>query len=440
MALRNPALPLRGMVWWMVPLLLLAQEDPAAEGQKALEAKNYPAAITYLKSAVEKTPDDIASRFNLAFAYSLSGQTELAAQQYTKVLELKPGLYEAELNLGILLQPEHPDQALPHLEAARKEKPNQFAPAFYLAEALAGLGKFPDSETHYAAAIAADPKSPHALAGFGRAQLRSGKPQEAAANFEKAAALDPQFGAALLDVADYYIENKNPEAAIAILAKLPESPKIRERMGTLLLNAGKYGEAVPYLEAAYRGAPSPALLVRLAEAYLRTQQTQKGLGALQQAVNAQPNDFDLRMTFGRALRNGGHIDMAAREYTRATEIKPDSQQAWSDLAGAQTALGERIMIEARKDSSNSKAHIAALQQAEPFYSAALRSLDRVKALGPENEGHLFFRALALDNLMQYPAALDSYRAFLEKAAGKFQDQEFQARQRVRIIQKILSKR
>ena len=53
-----------------------------------------------------------------------------------KTLELKPGLYEAELNAGILLlRQKNPADALPLLTQAVEQKPDEFRPRFYLAEA-----------------------------------------------------------------------------------------------------------------------------------------------------------------------------------------------------------------------------------------------------------------------------------------------------------------
>jgi tetratricopeptide (TPR) repeat protein len=120
------------------------------------------------------------------------------------------------------------------------------------------------------------------------------------------------------------------------------------------------------------------------------------------------------MVYGQALRDGKNLRGALEQFTNAARIKPDSQEAWSELANTQ------ILLE--------------------LYPNALFSLDRVKALGPEKEGHLFLRAIILDKMQQYEPALVNYQEFLTRAGGKFPDQEFQARQRSRIIQKILSKR
>src|ERR1700692_2914627 len=81
----------------------LQAQDPMAEGMKALDGNHYEAAVASFKQAVEKDPKDYAAHFHLALSYSLLKNDSDAAVEYRKTLELKPGLYEAELNLGIVL-------------------------------------------------------------------------------------------------------------------------------------------------------------------------------------------------------------------------------------------------------------------------------------------------------------------------------------------------
>jgi hypothetical protein len=50
------------------------------------------------------------------------------------------------------------------------------------------------------------------------------------------------------------------------------------------------------------------------------------------------------------------------------------------------------------------------------------------------------RAIILDKLHQLKPALDAYKQFLSMSHDQSPDQEFQARQRVRIIQRELEKR
>jgi len=62
------------------------------------------------------------------------------------VLELEPDVYEAHINLGqVLLRSKEAADALPHLKKAHEQKPKEFRPAYYLAEALSDLGEFAES-------------------------------------------------------------------------------------------------------------------------------------------------------------------------------------------------------------------------------------------------------------------------------------------------------
>src|SRR5450432_1279401 len=83
--------------------LLLAQPDYQADGIKALDAKNYPLALDLFTKAVAADPQDYAAHFHLALSYSLLDKFPEAIPEFRKVLELKPHLYDAELNLGMCL-------------------------------------------------------------------------------------------------------------------------------------------------------------------------------------------------------------------------------------------------------------------------------------------------------------------------------------------------
>src|SRR5579884_2226658 len=84
-------------------LFLAFQSGDVSNGLKALDEKRYDAAIESFTKAIAADPKDYAAHFNLALAYSLTGRNAQAASQYRETLAIKPDLYEAELNLGIVL-------------------------------------------------------------------------------------------------------------------------------------------------------------------------------------------------------------------------------------------------------------------------------------------------------------------------------------------------
>jgi hypothetical protein len=74
------------------------------------------------------------------------------------------------------------------------------------------------------------------------------------------------------------------------------------------------------------------------------------------------------------------------------------------------------------------------------YADGLAALDRVRALGKELPGDFYFRAICLEKLRQLKPAVEAYRQFLATDGGKMSDQEFLARQRVRILENELNRR
>src|ERR1017187_9241460 len=119
-----------------VAIFLLQSVDYNTEGMKALDAAKYEVAVQAFNKAIEADPKDYTAHFNLALAYGFLHQDAEGVAEYLKTLELKPGLYEAQLNAGILLmRQKNPGEALPLFQDAAEKKPQEFRPRYYLAEA-----------------------------------------------------------------------------------------------------------------------------------------------------------------------------------------------------------------------------------------------------------------------------------------------------------------
>jgi tetratricopeptide (TPR) repeat protein len=396
-------------------LLFLQAADYSAEGMKALESAKYEAAVEAFNKAIQADTKDYAAHFNLALAYSLLHQDAQGIAEYRKTLELKPGLYEAELNAGILLlRQKNPAEAAPLLEQAAAQKPQEFRPRFYLAEAQLQNGDPAKAEVSYETAIGLNPKSAAAQLGLARALAQQKKLDDAAPHFREAAKLDTSFGDALLELASLYEKQQRGGEAIAIYREFPGNPAAQERLGALLLESKQYADAVPRLEEAYAKDPTEANRVALAEAYLFSERNDKAQPLLAKAVAEAPNDFDLRMMYGRALRDQKQYAPALSQYAEAVKLKPDSLNAWSELGGMLYLTGD--------------------------LPKSLEAFDKARELGQNTPGNWFMRAILLDKLRDLKPALAAYQQFLSLSAGQNPDQEFQARQRARIIQSELNRR
>jgi predicted Zn-dependent protease len=386
---------------FLVMLLGTSLEDDLADALKFLDAKQPAQAEPLLRKAIAAEPADYFAHFNLALALSMQQKDPEAVAEYRKTLELKPGLYEADLNLGtLLLRDRQPADAVPVLKEASEARPQEKRPALYYAQALLDSGDAAEAETRFAALGEKD--------GLARAYFAQSKLAEAAEEFRAAADKN-----GLLQVAAAYEKSGDQAGAIAIYKEFPDDPAVREHLGRLQVDANDAVAAIPNLEDAVRKSPNTANRLALADAYRLAKQPAKMLQQLQLAAIADPGNFDLRMAYGRALRDNHNLIPAAQQFLAATKLHPDAVPAWNELASA-LIVGEN-------------------------YPAGLAALDHIRALGKEIPGDYFLRAITLDKLKQRPEAIAAYKQFLSADGGNHPDQEFQARQRVRIIENELKK-
>jgi tetratricopeptide (TPR) repeat protein len=402
-------------MWAVAAFLLFFQADYTTEGMKALDEGKYDAAVQAFRKAIEADAKDYFAHFNLAMAYTMLRRDPEAVAEYRKTLELKPGLYEAELNGGmVLLRQKDPAEALPLFEDAVARRPQEFRPRYYLAESELQTGDYAEAEESYKLAIALDAKSAGAQLGMAQALVQQGRIGEADGYFRQAAQLEPKYRDYLLELASLYETASQFREAIAIYREFPDNPAAQARLGELLLESKQFEDAVPRLEEAFGKDPSPANRSALAAAYALSRKLDKAVPLLEQSVAAEPGNYDLRMMYARALRDQRQFQPAARQFYAAAKLKPAEPKPWTELGGMLYMAGD-------------------LPQALSAFEQAAKN-------GDQTAGNWFLRAIILDKLRQIRPAKDAYQRFLALSQGKNPDQEFQARQRARILQKEIDKR
>ena len=231
--------------------------------------------------------------------------------------------------------------------------------------------------------------------------------------FKKAAELNAGYRDDLLELASMYEKAKQPDQAISIYQQFPENPGAQERLGTLLLQAGRPADAIPCFLVAVAKSPTAANRAALAEAYLKNNEPAKAQPLVEQILASNPDDFEIRMVaWTPDSRNQRKFSEAAEEFEHATKLKPDSEQAWSELAG--------VLVMAEN------------------YPPALAALDRMAALYVQKPGHVFLRAIVLDKIRDLKPAVESYQRFLQISQGENPNQEWQARQRIKLLEKEIN--
>ncbi|HLY18900.1 MAG TPA: tetratricopeptide repeat protein [Bryobacteraceae bacterium] len=401
-------------MWVLAAVLFFLQTpDYYAEGMKALEAAKYDQAADLFAKAIASDPKDYAAHFHLALSYTMLKRDPQSLAEYKKVLELKPGLYEAELNAGILLlRDKQPAGAEPYLKAAAAQKPKELRPRLYWADALLATGDAAQAQEQYHAALDLDAKSAAAELGLAHALVRQDRLADAAPHFQAAAHLDPAYRDALLELAALYETNKQNAEALAIYQQFPENSAAQEHIGRLLLANQHSAEAIAPLEAAMQRDPTPANRLALATAYLFEKQYAKAMPLLDQSVAGEPSNYSLRMMYGRGLRDTKKYDPAAQQFFQATKLKPDSREAWDELAGMLYMLEK--------------------------YPESIGALDRAHQLGDDTPANYYFHAITYDKLKALKPALEYYQEFLSRSRGQFPDEEWKARQRAKLLDRELN--
>jgi tetratricopeptide (TPR) repeat protein len=386
------------------------QTNPEADGLQALDHHEYQQAEQIFAKLAAADPKDYSAAFNLALAETALNKDNRAIEHYKQALALKPGLYEAELNLGILyLRDRRPKDAEPLLREAAKQKPNQARPLRYLGDSLLVNGDLNGAAESYQQALALDPKMAAAHLGLGESLERQGRLDDALPHYRQAAALDPNLNSYLLELAVAFSNANRPDAAIPILKEFPKEAGAREELGRLYLASNRAADAVAEFQAAVELSPTSANKLALATAYLKNNQPDLARPILEQALAENPNDYDVRMAVGRIHRDKHEYAAAAAQFVAATKLKPDSVEAWNEAATSY------VLAE--------------------LYPQAIAALDQVHNLNAEKAGNFYLRAVVLDKLHQIKPALASYQHFLALSQGQYPDQEFIARQRSRMLER-----
>lgn len=361
-------------------LLLQAPAAPPPEALRLLEEGRAREALPLLEEAARKAPGSAAIHFHLGFALSEIGDDPRAIAAFRRVLEIDPAIRPARLNLAhLLIRNQQPAEAVPLLEECLREQPGDAKAAFLLGRALAASGQW----------------------------------RAAAEAFEKAAEKQPQDLDTALALAEAWQRAGEKQKAAAGYARFPDEPAALERLGVLELEAGELDNAIRHLEAVRARSPSPAVLYALATAYLRRKQPEQSAAIAASLVEQAPANAELRLFYGRLLRDQKKYAEAAPQFQEAARLAPRSGEAWNEL----TAV---LML---------------LKQYEP----ALAALERARELNGPSPAYDYFRATMLDAMNQPRPALESYRRFLASSNGAHPDEEFKARQRVKVLEKAVQR-
>ncbi len=389
--------------------------DALKEAESLLQKQQYLQAEEKLQTIVTQDSENPQAWFDLGFAQSHQGKTAEAIIAYKKATQLGSKWFEAQQNLGLALAKSGDlSAAASALRIAVTLKPIVGGQAA-LAAAWLSLAQVTE-ESQPQEALAAYQKAAELDAANSEAQLGAARMAECSGNSAAAEQQYLKLAAAgnndsIERLIDLYLKQKRFADAETWLRKYmaanPQNAAAQLQLGKLLAAEGKTQEAIATLEPLYKTSPDHKVARDLASLYLETKQYPAAADLLRPLIVQNPTDAQLHLDYGSALMHQLKYAEAQAVLLKAIQLKPNLVEAYFDLGYA---------AEQNKN-----------------YELTVRALDARAKLQPETPATYFLRATAYDNLRMYKPAAANYKLFLGVAGGKFPDQEFQARHRLKAI-------
>ena len=266
----------------------------------------------YHEAALAARPNDAATLMQLGEVCLELGRLDESDRRLQEALKRDPPSAAARAILGrVALARRDYAEAAMHLEAALRAAPEASRLHYSLGMAYRGLGKTEEARRQLAVTGTSgiripDPlldELPGRLVGErahivrGRMAYGAKRYREAVAEFESAAAANPQSAAALVDLGAALAAAGDSDGAIKrleqALALSPESPTAHWNLGRLLASRGHHADAVGHLRAAADALPNdPEASRALAESLQAAGQSEEALRYFAMAVRLNPLDED----------------------------------------------------------------------------------------------------------------------------------------------------
>jgi predicted Zn-dependent protease len=393
-----------------------------ADAEAAIVKSDWKTAQAALDTWLAAHPDDPRALFDAGYVADAQNRMQDALAFYRRAVAAAPQSFEAHLSLGLLLarQKQNAFQAEARSELATATTLNPGPEGAVLKarawRALAQIDRDTDpteASNDLLQALKLTPETPDDTLLAATLAEESGQFDAAEAAYRRILAQDPKSAPANAGLAHLLIARKQyPEAEVFLRAALqqsPDDPALTAQLATVLAAQDK-AEALPLIQKLHEAHPADAVITRmLAELLAEAGDSAGSDHFYAELLAASPNDPTLLIGHGENLIRQLRYPEAFAAFDKATQLDPANPDGWSGLAFAASRTGRP--------------------------SVTLHALTMRSKYLPEVPSTFFLWATSYDALRERTAALSYYHQFLNASAGKFPDQEWQARQRIKLLEK-----
>jgi predicted Zn-dependent protease len=414
-----------------------------AEAEAAIVASDWKTAEAELVPWLAAHPADARALFDAGYVAVMQNRPEDAAGFYRRAVEANPKSFEAHVELGLLLARQGKlAEARPELAAATALDPGA-AEADAQARAWRALAQIDR---------AADPAqaSEDLLEAL---KLSTETPEDtllAASLAEQAGQYETAEAAYRRVLAQTANSSTNPEAANSTAKSTSNSAAnsasdnaaASAGLAHLLILRKQYPEAEALLRQALDESPGDAALTVQLAAVMAAQNKAEALPLMQKLHEAHPQDAAITRILAEVLSEAGEAAASNQLYVNLLADRPDDPNllvAYGEnlihqlrFVEAFTAFDKATRLDPASAGGWSGMAFAASKTSQP--SITLHALEMRSKLLPELPSTYFLRAEAYDSLHQKAEAAACYHQFLAASDGKFPNQEWQARQRLLVLE------
>lgn len=421
-------------VFFAVPAALFAQQSATPQAPPTAAASAAPAqAVQDAEALIAQSkwqdaenklnvwlaahPDDPRALFDAGYAADAQNQLDAAASFYRRATAADPSSLEAHLSLGLLLARQGKlDEARPELQKATTLDPGAAGPALKARawRALAQIDRAHDptqASSDLVEALKISPETPEDTLLAAQLAESTGDLDGAEKAYRRLLAQNPKSVEAGEGLAHILIQQKQyPEAETLLrtaLVQSPDNPALTAQLATVLADENK-GEALPLLEKLHADHPQDAAITSMLADVRAEAGDFAGADQLYTALlAASPHDPSLLIAHGQNLIRMKRFAEAYHVFAQATQAAPTNADAWSGFAFAASKMNRPSVV--------------------------IQALTERAKYTPDNASTYFLQAISYDALRDKKSAADYYHRFLSAAQGKFPDQEWQARQRLLVL-------
>ncbi len=322
-------------------------------GRFYFEAGDYAKAASILQRFVDTQPAAGPSPlFLLARAYIQLERYDSAEQTLHQVLELAPDSLQAlETLVNVKRLQEDYEGSLPLLRRILAIQGGDASIYKKLGEASYHLGRFSEAVEMFEMARREEPGSPYTLYYLGLSYERLGQFSQARRTFNQMLERDPENAEVLFRLARLEEQQGDLDTAVqhyrALVSSLQEvedmdDPRRRDvatfcaRVGVLLMELARYGEAVKEVRGCMGSvdAPAPLLHLLLVRALVLSGQEQRAMEEARQAVRTFPDQIRFAVLEGEVLLQMGRDAEGERRLRELIQRVPaDGPSGGASLEG-----------------------------------------------------------------------------------------------------------